>query len=350
MPASEQLTANSPQQEQAHRRPLQQHKAIIRARDVVHRAFVGQISSPPGRLPCPPVAPAIVIDNLTKRYGRHTAVDSLTLSVEAGTSYALLGPNGAGKTTTVEILEGLREPTDGRVSVLGIDPTRHPRDLHQRVGVMLQEGGISPATKPIEALRLFAAFHDEPRNLDELVELTGLTGRLATPYRQLSGGEKQRLSLALALVGKPEVLFLDEPTAGMDPMARRTTWAIVDRLHTEGVTTLLTTHYMDEAERLSDRIGIINDGRLIAEGTPSELIQSSGTVTLLAEPGLDMTDAPLATRELAPGQYVVDVDPVTPESLAALTAWLAAQGVLLRELRVGATGLEDVFLELTAEE
>jgi len=296
------------------------------------------------------VAAAIVIDNLTKRYGHHTAVDGLTLSVEQGTSYALLGPNGAGKTTTVEILEGLRDPTDGHVSVLGIDPTKQPRELHKRVGVMLQEGGISPATRPLEALRLFAAFHENPRDLDELVELTGLQGRLATPYRQLSGGEKQRLSLALALVGNPQVLFLDEPTAGMDPMARRTTWAIVDKLHSEGVTTLMTTHYMDEAERLSDRIGIIAKGRLIAEGSPSELIQSSGTVTLLAQPGLDTGSFPIDAREIAPGQYIVDVDPVTPESLATLTTWLAERGVLLRELRVGATGLEDVFLELTAEE
>ena len=293
------------------------------------------------------MAPAILIDTLTKRYGQHTAVDRLSLAVERGTSYALLGPNGAGKTTTVEILEGLRSPTDGQVSVLGIDPTRSPRELHKRIGVMLQEGGISPATRPLEALRLFAAFHDDPRDLDELVELTGLHSRLSTPYRQLSGGEKQRLSLALALVGRPEVLFLDEPTAGMDPMARRTTWAIVDKLHTEGVTTLLTTHYMDEAERLSDRIGIINDGRLVAEGTPSDLIQSSGTVTLFTEPGLDTAGSPSTIRELSPGQYVVDIDPVTPESLAALTGWLADQGVLLRELRVGATGLEDVFLELT---
>lgn len=296
------------------------------------------------------MAAAIVIDNLTKRYGHHTAVDGLTLSVEQGTSYALLGPNGAGKTTTVEILEGLRDPTDGHVSVLGIDPTKQPRELHKRVGVMLQEGGISPATRPLEALRLFAAFHENPRDLDELVELTGLQGRLATPYRQLSGGEKQRLSLALALVGNPQVLFLDEPTAGMDPMARRTTWAIVDKLHSEGVTTLMTTHYMDEAERLSDRIGIIAKGRLIAEGSPSELIQSSGTVTLLAQPGLDTGSFPIDAREIAPGQYIVDVDPVTPESLAMLTTWLAERGVLLRELRVGATGLEDVFLELTAEE
>jgi len=296
------------------------------------------------------VAPAIVIDNLTKRYGRHTAVDHLTLSVEQGESYALLGPNGAGKTTTVEILEGLRNPSGGNVSVLGIDPSKRPRELHKHVGVMLQEGGISPATRPLEALRLFAAFHDHPRDLDELVKLTGLTGRLKTPYRQLSGGEKQRLSLALALVGNPQVLFLDEPTAGMDPMARRNTWAIIETLHDVGVTTLLTTHYMDEAERLSDRIGIITNGRLITEGSPSELIQKSGGVTLLAEPGLDTKHFPITTSELAPGQYVIDVDPVTPEALATLTTWLAERGILLRELRVGATGLEDVFLELTAED
>jgi len=295
------------------------------------------------------VAAAISIANLTKRYDRHTAVDGLTLTVEEGESYALLGPNGAGKTTTVEILEGLRPRTEGSVAVLGFDPEKDHREMHRHVGVMLQEGGISPATRPLEALRLFAAFHEDPRDIGELVDLTGLKGTLSTPYRRLSGGEKQRLSLALALVGRPRVLFLDEPTAGMDPVARRTTWAIVDQLHSEGVTTLLTTHYMDEAERLSDRIGIINNGRLIAEGAPSDLIQRSGRVSLLARPGLDLTAFPVPAREIAPGQYVLDVDQVTPSDLAAVTAFLAEREVLLRELRVGATGLEDVFLELTVE-
>jgi ABC-2 type transport system ATP-binding protein len=296
------------------------------------------------------VPAAIEIDNLIKRYDRHTAVDGLGFTVEEGESYALLGPNGAGKTTTVEILEGLRKRTDGTVRVLGMDPEKDHRAIHRRIGVMLQEGGISPATRPREALRLFAAFHDNPRSIDELVELTGIGNVLTTPYRRLSGGEKQRLSLALALVGNPRVLFLDEPTSGMDPVARRTTWAIVEKLHDEGVTTLLTTHYMDEAERLSDKIGIINHGRLIAEGTPSELIQRSGTITLLARPGLATDGFPLPAREIAPGQYVVDIESVTPGDLATLTSHLAEQNVLLRELRVGATGLEDVFLELTAED
>ena len=296
------------------------------------------------------MAAAIEIEHLTKRYNRHAAVDDLSLTVAAGESYALLGPNGAGKTTTVEILEGLRERTDGSVRVLGFDPEKNHRAMHRHVGVMLQEGGISPATRPLEALRLFASFHDDPRDLDELVDLTGLSGVLATPYRRLSGGEKQRLSLALALVGNPRVLFLDEPTAGMDPVARRTTWALVEKLHDEGATTLLTTHYMDEAERLSDRIGIINNGRLVAEGTPSDLIQRSGTVSLLARPGLPTEAFPLPTREIAPGQYVVDVEDVTPGDLATLVGHLAERNVLLRELRVGAIGLEDVFLELTAED
>jgi ABC-2 type transport system ATP-binding protein len=296
------------------------------------------------------VAAAIRIEHLTKRYGHHTAVNDLSITVEQGESYALLGPNGAGKTTTVEILEGLRDRTDGMVSVMGIDPSKRPRHLHRDVGVMLQEGGISPATRPLEALRLFAAFHDAPRDLGELIALTGLSGTLKTPYRRLSGGEKQRLSLALALVGNPTVLFLDEPTAGMDPVARRSTWAIVEQLHDEGVTTLLTTHYMDEAERLCDRIGIINNGRLVAEGTPSELTQRSGTVTLLAQPGLPTATFPLPAREIAPGQYVIDVEEVTPSDLTTIVAFLAHHNILLRELRVGATGLEDVFLELTAED
>lgn len=295
------------------------------------------------------MAAAIEIENLTKRYDHHTAVDDLSFTVDEGACYALLGPNGAGKTTTVEILEGLRKRTDGAVRVLGLDPEKDHREMHRHIGVMLQEGGISPATRPLEALRLFAAFHDNSRDIDELVNLAGLEGALSTPYRRLSGGEKQRLSLALALVGRPRVLFLDEPTAGMDPVARRTTWAIVDQLHSEGVTTLLTTHYMDEAERLSDRIGIINNGRLIAEGTPSELIQRSGRVSLLAQPGLDVAAFPLPAREVAPGQYVLDVDEVTPADLASVVAFLAERNVLLRELRVGATGLEDVFLELTVE-
>ena len=295
--------------------------------------------------------PAITIDRLEKRYGELTAVDGVSLEVARGETYALLGPNGAGKTTTVEILEGLRRPTGGTVSVLGLDPTVDRSALQPLIGVMLQEGGAYPGARARELLTLLAAFFDDPRSPDELLDQVGLTDQAHTLYRRLSGGEKQRLSLAMALVGKPQLVFLDEPTAGLDPGGRRATWQTIERLKADGVTILLTTHFMDEAEHLADRVGIIHRGRLVAEGPPADLVHGTGGLSFLADPGLpveqlaDRLRAPV--RAASPGRYVVDLQEPTPDQVAALTAWLAEHNSLLRELRLGAAGLEEVFLALT---
>ncbi len=296
---------------------------------------------------------AIVIEQLEKRYGGFTAVDGLSLEVEVGETYALLGPNGAGKTTTIEILEGLRPRSAGSVSVLGLDPGTHKEDLHRRIGVMLQEGGLYPGARVVEMLELFASFHAEPRDVDGLLALVGLTEHRRAIYRKLSGGQKQRLSLAIALVGRPELVFLDEPTAGMDPVARRTTWEIIEALQSEGVTMVLTTHYMEEAERLADRVGIVNRGRLLAEGTPDELTAGGGELRLKATAPFDTralgTHIGAPVRALGHAAAIVDVE-ASPEIIAAVAAWAAAHAVHLTEVRVGAAGLEEVFLEIAGDD
>ena len=296
---------------------------------------------------------SIHIDNLVKRYGSFTAVDGLSLDVTPGETYALLGPNGAGKTTTVEILEGLRTADDGVVEVLGLNPITDRTALQRRIGVMLQEGGVYQGAKAREVLTLFTSYYPDARDADDLLQLVGLTGQAETLHRRLSGGEKQRLSMALALVHRPELVFLDEPTAGMDPVARRTTWEIIERLKARGATILLTTHFMDEAERLADRVGIINNGRMVAEGSPTELIHARGDVSFVSAPGLPVADLEeqigIDVREVRAGFYVVTTDTPTPFLVAQVTAWLAGHDALLTELRVGAGGLEDVFLALTEE-
>ena len=210
--------------------------------------------------------PAVVVDGLTKGYDGQLAVDGLSFTVDRGEVFGLLGPNGAGKTTTVETLEGYRKPDGGAVRVLGLDPIRERRRLVPRIGVMLQDGGLYPGIRPLEALRLFAAYYENHESPDVLLELVGLRPMAGKVVRRLSGGQKQRLSLALALVGRPEVVFLDEPTAGMDPHARLTTWEVITGLKERGATVILTTHAMDEAERLCDRVAIIDGGRLVALG------------------------------------------------------------------------------------
>ncbi|NND84966.1 MAG: ABC transporter ATP-binding protein [Acidimicrobiia bacterium] len=296
---------------------------------------------------------AIEVDRLVKRYGGFTAVDELSLAIHPGETYALLGPNGAGKTTTIEILEGLRNRTEGEVRVLGLDPWTQKAEVHARVGVMLQEGGMYPGARVRELMDLFAALYPDPRDVDELLELVGLTEHQRSIERKLSGGQKQRLSLAVALIGRPELVFLDEPTAGMDPVARRTTWEIIEALQEEGVTMVLTTHYMEEAERLADRVGIVNRGRLLAEGTPDELTAGGGEVRIRAAEPIDSVALRSAighpVRDLGRGSVIVEAK-ATPELVAEVSAWCAAAGVLVSELRVGAAGLEEVFLEIAAED
>jgi ABC-2 type transport system ATP-binding protein len=297
--------------------------------------------------------PAIRVRGLVKRYGAVTAVDGLDLTVERGETLALLGPNGAGKSTTVECCEGYRRPDAGSVEVLGLDPHRRGDALRARVGVMLQEGGIFPTAYPPEVLGTVARFYADPLDPAALLERVGLVAASRTRYRDLSGGQKQRLSLAMALVGRPEVVFLDEPTAGLDPQARRLTWQHVRELQEGGVTVVLTTHLLDEAEELADRVLIIDEGRAVAIGTPAELTMGEQVdLTFSADVGLDTTALGGAlgavVREERPGHYRVDGAP-TPAMIADLAAWLAAHDVFLGELRAGKRSLEDVFLTLTSE-
>jgi ABC-2 type transport system ATP-binding protein len=304
----------------------------------------------------PAAAPAVEVVDLVKTYGARRAVDGLTLSVPQGEVLALLGPNGAGKTTTIEICEGFRTPDGGTVRVLGRPPT--DPTLRPRVGVMLQDGvgGYTGATA-VELLRLFAAYAAQPHDPDTLLDVVGLTPVAATPVKRLSGGQQQRLSLALALVARPELVFLDEPTSGMDPQARRGTWDLVRALREDGVSVVLTTHFLDEAEHLADTVVVVDGGRVVAQGSPAELTRAGaeGQIRFRAVPALRLeallTALPEGTgaREEEPGRYVVTGE-VTPQLLATLTAWCASQHVLAEELAVERRSLEDVFLELTGRE
>jgi ABC-2 type transport system ATP-binding protein len=300
---------------------------------------------------------AIEIAELEKRYGDTRAVDRITLSVAVGEVFGLLGPNGAGKTTTVEILEGYRRPDAGDVRVLGLEPWSDGDRLRPRIGVMLQDGGLYPGLKALEALRLFGSYYDDPDDPERLLSLVGLESRRDTLIRRMSGGQQQRLSLALALVGRPELLFLDEPTAGMDPRARATTWSMIRDLRDHGATVLLTTHGMDEAEHLCDRVALVDRGRIVACGSPVELTTHTtvAETSFSAAPGLSVTALAAAlglpdtaVREQRAGDYVIAAT-ATPELVACLTAWLRDKQVLISELRAGRRSLEDVFLRLTGE-
>jgi ABC-2 type transport system ATP-binding protein len=303
-------------------------------------------------------APAVEVTGLVKSYGARRAVDGLSLTVARGEVLALLGPNGAGKTTTVEICEGFRRPDAGRVRVLGHDPIREAAALKPMVGVMLQDGvGGYTGARAGELLALFAAYARRPHDPMALLDRVGLTDVARTPVKRLSGGQKQRLSLALALVGRPALVFLDEPTAGMDPQARRGTWELIRQLRADGLSIVLTTHFLDEAEQLADRVVVIDSGRLVASGSPAELTRAGaeGQIRFRAPHGLRLGSLvnalPVGTHALeeSPGRYVVTGE-VNPNLLAALTAWCAGQGVLAEELAVERRSLEDVFLELTGRE
>jgi ABC-2 type transport system ATP-binding protein len=292
----------------------------------------------------------VEIRGLVKRYGELVAVDGLDLDVGQGETLALLGPNGAGKTSTVECCEGYRRPDAGSVRVLGLDPIADARRLRPRVGLMLQEGGLYPHVRPEEVLRTFAAFHVAPEDPDRLIEVLGLEAVRRTRYRQLSGGEKQRLALALALIGRPEVLFLDEPTAGLDPVARRTTWRLLAERTAQGATIILTTHLLAEAASVADRVAIIDRGRLRALGTPAELTSGgASTVRMRTSPPLA---APVVAAALGIAveteedgvlalRAVADAD-----LLAALARLLAEHGAVLVDLHTGGGTLEAAYLRL----
>ncbi|MEZ5145362.1 MAG: ABC transporter ATP-binding protein [Acidimicrobiales bacterium] len=296
---------------------------------------------------------ALEVSDLVVRYGDVTAVDHLSFSVGRGELVALLGPNGAGKTSTIECLEGFRRPWSGEVRVLGLDPLADHAELTRRMGVMLQAGGVYTGIRPAEVVRLFASYYDDPLDPDELLDRVGLRDRARSTWRHLSGGEQQRLSLALALVGRPQIAFLDEPTAGIDPHGRQLIRSVVASLRDDEVTVVLTTHDLDEAERLADRVLIVDHGHLLAAGTPAELMDAGQTdeVRFGAPPGLDVAalsaELGATVTEPSPGDYHVAAPPA-PALVAALTAWLAEHDQPLRDLRAERQTLEDVFLRLTA--
>jgi ABC-2 type transport system ATP-binding protein len=300
---------------------------------------------------------AIEVAGLEKRYGDRVAVDGISLGIATGEVFGLLGPNGAGKTTTVETLEGYRQPDAGTVRVLGLDPSADGTALRPRIGVMLQEGGLYPGVKPLEALRLFAAFYPDPDDPERLLDLVGLSDSAGTYVRRLSGGQCQRLNLALAMVGRPEVLFLDEPTAGMDPRARATTWDLVRTLRDAGTTVVLTTHHMDEAETLCDRLAIVDRGRIVAEGTPADITDTGAhDLHFSSAPGLDLAALaaalslpPHTMLEERPGEYTIRTT-MTPDLVVDIAVWLRDKGYGLTELRSERATLEEVFLALTNED
>jgi ABC-2 type transport system ATP-binding protein len=302
---------------------------------------------------------AIVVENFSKSYGAHRVVDHLNFTVQRGEIFALLGPNGAGKTTTVETLEGYRTADEGTIRVLGLDPIHNGQMLKPQIGVMLQQDGLYPGLTAREVLHLFAGYYERPQSIDALLERVGLTSVAKIRCRRLSGGQKRRLALAVALIGNPILLFLDEPTAGMDPQARLATWEIIRDLKRSGVTVLLTTHLMDEAERLADHVAIIDHGRLVALDTPANLtgVQHAHIIRFVAPAGLDC--AQLATlpsvrkaEEVRPGSYLLESqeEGQIAALLVELTTWLHKQHITLSELRVGHGSLEDLFLRLTGAE
>ncbi len=282
-----------------------------------------------------PSGPAIEVHDLHKRYGEFEAVRGIDIEVHRGEVFGLLGPNGAGKTTTVEILEGYRERSAGEVSVLGHDPATRELALRKRIGIVLQSSGIYSQLTPREALRHWASFYPHPRDVEEVLDLMGLQEKADVRTRKLSGGQLRRLDFALALVGDPELIFLDEPTTGFDPQARRAAWETIRSLRALGKTILLTTHYLDEAQALADRVAIVKDGRVLAIGPPREL-------------GVGAAHYTVAYRN-ADGELVeVQTDDPT-RTLHELTSDALARGERLEELNVGRPSLEDVYLELTAD-
>jgi ABC-2 type transport system ATP-binding protein len=282
-----------------------------------------------------PADVAIEVEDLRKDYGSRQAVRGISFSVRRGEVFGLLGPNGAGKTTTVEILEGFRERTDGRVAVLGLDPGPRPLALRERIGIVLQSGGLYRHLTVREAVSHWAGFYDAPRDVSETIALSGLTDSADQRTRTLSGGQQRRLDFALALIGDPELVFLDEPTTGFDPAARRQAWDTVRSLQELGKTVLLTTHYLDEAQALADRVAIIKEGAILAEGAPGSL----GRAARRYRVGWRDGNGELRFEE------VEDPTPLLHE----LTGAALARGESVRELSVTQPSLEDVYLELTAE-
>jgi ABC-2 type transport system ATP-binding protein len=299
---------------------------------------------------------ALLVTGLVKRYDGRAVVDGLDLHAPLGAVTAVLGPNGAGKTTTVECCEGLRRPDGGTVRVLGLDPAVDGARLRPRVGVMLQDGGLPTGARAGDVLRHVAALHARPLPPAELLDLLGLAPHARTTVRRLSGGQRQRLALAAAVVGRPELVFLDEPSAGLDPQSRLAVWGLVERLRADGVSVVLTTHLMDEAERLADRVVVVDAGTVVAAGSPAELTGGGDALHFGAPAGLDVAGlcaalgGRVAVTQPSPGRFAVEPRSGTPldaQLISDVTAWCARTGVLPQGLSVGRRTLEDVFLDLT---
>ncbi|HVL84242.1 MAG TPA: ABC transporter ATP-binding protein [Pseudonocardia sp.] len=305
----------------------------------------------------PAAAPAVRLRGLVKRFGATPALAGLDLELPAARVLALLGPNGAGKTTTVDVCTGFTRADAGEVRVLGVDPAGAPDHLRARIGVMPQGGGAYPGVHAAEMLRVVAACAAHPLDAGWLIEVLGLGSCARTPYKRLSGGQQQRLALACAIVARPELVFLDEPTAGMDPQGRRLVWELIGALRRDGVAVLLTTHLMEEAEALADDVVIVDHGRVVARGSPAELTAGGPQQELRfrARPGMDVgglaTTLPPDCRvaETASGRYLVQ-GRIDPAVLAGVTAWCAGQGALADDVQIARRSLEDVFLELTGRE
>lgn len=296
--------------------------------------------------------PAVSVVDLHKRYGHNHAVRGISFEIGEGEVFALLGPNGAGKSTTVEILEGHRTRSAGEVAVLGLDPQRGGRELRDRVGIVLQSSGIETELTVRELLEVHASAYRRRRRLDEVIELVGLADKADARIRSLSGGQRRRVDLALGLVGDPELLFLDEPTTGFDPSARRSSWTLIDGLRQLGTTVLLTTHYMDEAQYLADRVAVIAQGEIVAEGTPDTLGGDelrSTTISFRLAHGVALDELPAVARAGATvnGPVVQLLTPDPTVVLHQLTGWAVERGVELEGLSVTRPSLEDVYLALT---
>ncbi len=293
---------------------------------------------------------AIAVRDLTKNYGKNAALRGVDLEIHQGEIFALLGPNGAGKTTFVEILEGFRHRDGGDVQVLGVDPNHQPMALKTRIGIVLQSSGMDRYLNVAESVAMYSSYYPHPRPVDEILALVGLEAKRNERVLRLSGGQQRRLDVAIALAGNPDLLFLDEPTTGFDPSARREVWEVIKNLRGLGKTVLLTTHFMDEAQYLADRLAVIANGRIVALGDPETLAgrdRMSATVHFSLPPGVGPPSRfDLSSR--APNVYEVSSSQVT-QDLYDLTSWALSTGVDLADLRVDRPTLEDVYLELTAE-
>ena len=297
--------------------------------------------------------PVIEVANLVKTYDGTNVVDDVSFSVDAGEIFGIVGPNGAGKTTTVESIEGLRRPDGGSIRVLGLDPTRDRYEVTQRVGVQLQESRLQDKLRVGEALELYASFYSNPADWRDLLDRLGLQSKVDAKYSDLSGGQKQRLAVALALVGSPEIAILDELTTGLDPQARRSVWENIEQIRDAGVTVVLVTHFMEEAERLCDRIMVVDQGRVVAVDTPSGLVDRIGSEQRIRfRPSVPIEDADLAalpevTKVTHSGPQVIVSG--TGNVVHAVTSFLAQRRVIAQELRIEQNNLEDAYLALTAQ-